>query len=255
MLTQTSSTHAAASSPGAAHPLPADNLHIGCHTPTPLVPVRVDRTQPVVWTKLEFLNPSGSTKDRVAIHILTKAFRSGAVKRGQTVIEASSGSTSIAMAMTCAQLGLRFIAVMPEGVSNERSMMIRAYGGQTQLVPREAGMIGCIEKSRELAAACDGFLPRQFENADNADAHRFGTARELIEQMPGHCVDVVVSGVGTGGTLAGLYQGCRDMGCNVTPVLAKPVALSGPRHYEHGCFTDAECCSFRTCIPGVMDNM
>ncbi|MCG8509675.1 MAG: pyridoxal-phosphate dependent enzyme, partial [Rhodospirillales bacterium] len=158
-------------------------------------------------------------------------------------------------AMTCAQLGLRFIAVMPEGVSNERSMMIRAYGGQTQLVPRDSGMIGCIERSRELAAACDGFLPRQFENADNADAHRFGTARELIEQMPGHCVDVVVSGVGTGGTLVGLYQGCRDMGCNVTPVLAKPVALSGRRRYEHGCFTDAECCSFSTCIPGVMDNM
>ena len=104
----------------------------GCHrylnriAPPPLVPVQLDRTLPPVWCKLEFLNPSGSTKDRIARFILEKAWRQGVVGPGSLVAEASSGSTSIAMALACAQYGLRFTAVMPEGVSSERTLMIRA---------------------------------------------------------------------------------------------------------------------------------
>jgi len=95
----------------------------------PLVPVQLTPEGPAIWCKLEYLNPSGSTKDRIAVFILEKAMRERRLCRGQLVVEASSGSTSIAMARSCAHLGLRFIAVVPAGVSNERVLMIRAYGG------------------------------------------------------------------------------------------------------------------------------
>src|SRR5881398_2846843 len=134
---------------------------------TPLVPITLD-DHPPIWCKLEFLNPSGSTKDRIAHFILGNAFARSVVAPGSTVIEASSGSTSIAMAMVCAQLGLRFIAVLPEGVSNERVLMIRAYGGDIHFTPREDGILGSIRESEILAAELGAFLPRQFSNPENA---------------------------------------------------------------------------------------
>lgn len=222
--------------------------------PTPLQPVQLHAGQPTIWCKLEYLNPSGSTKDRIAVYILSKAWREGTIGPGSVVCEASSGSTSIAMAMVCAQMGLTFIAVMPEGVSNERVKMIRAYGGTVRLVPAAAGMDGCIEMTEKLALSEGAFLPRQFENLDNAHAHRRATAAEILAEIPGRTVDAVVSGVGTGGTLVGLYQGFRDAGCPTLPVLARPVCVSGGAHYACGCFQQAECCSFSTCVPGVMDN-
>jgi cysteine synthase len=213
--------------------------------PTPLIPVQLDPEGPVIWCKLEFLNPSGSTKDRIARFILEKAWREGRLTRDQTVIEASSGSTSIAMALACAQLGVRFLAVMPEGVSNERTLMIRAFGGEIRLTPKDAGVLGSIQETERLAQEMPAFLPCQFSNEDNALAHRMGTAREIVEQIPSGMVDAVASGVGTGGTLVGLYEGLRDCGCNVLPVLAKPVSFS----------TDLECCSFSARIPGVVDSI
>lgn len=213
--------------------------------PTPLVPIQLHDALAPIWCKLEFLNPSGSTKDRIARYILEKAWREGRAGPGSTVIEASSGSTSIAMALACAQLGIRFIAVMPEGVSNERVFMIRSYGGEIRLTPRQAGIMGCIRETEKLAAQCGGFLPRQFSNPDNAAAHRVGTAREILDQVPGGLVSAVVSGVGTGGTLVGLYQGFAEAGCGVRPMLARPVSLSMD--------ADVECCSFSSKIPGVVD--
>jgi cysteine synthase A len=222
--------------------------------PTPLQAVRLDSDQVPIWCKLEYLNPSGSTKDRIAAYILSKAWRAGVIGPGSLVSEASSGSTSIAMAMVCAQLGIRFVAVMPAGVSNERVEMIKAYGGTVQLCPAEAGMAGCIARTEELARTEGAFLPRQFENPDNAEAHRRGTASEILTEIPGRSVDAVVSGVGTGGTLVGLYNGFRDSGCKTIPVLARPVCVSDAACYANGCFQQAECCSFSTCVPGVMDN-
>ena len=217
--------------------------------------VALDASGPYVWSKLEFMNPGGSTKDRIANHILTKAYRSGAIRTGGAVVEASSGSTSIAMAMVCAQLGLKFTAVMPAGVSNERSLIIRAYGGQVHHVGEGATMADCIDEARRLADERGAFLPAQFENPDNAEAHRFGTAREIIKQLPTQHVDAVVAGVGTGGTLVGLYNGLRDHGCNARPVLAKPIASSGDA-LAPGCFDHSECCSsYSRRIPGVVDNM
>ena len=225
----------------------------GCHryvnriAPTPLVPVRLDPAAPPVWCKLEFLNPSGSTKDRIARFILEKAWRQGRLKCGDRVVEASSGSTSIALALACAQMGLRFLAVMPEGVSGERVFIIRAYGGEVKLTPRELGIRGAIAEVERLGAEPGVFLPRQFANPDNAEAHRVGTAREVIDQIPGGRVDAVASGVGTGGTLVGLFEGLCESGCRVVPVLARPVNLV--RTHE------VECCSFSGRIPGVADSL
>jgi cysteine synthase A len=220
------------------------NYYLNRLSPTPLVPVKLAGSGPSIWCKLEFLNPSGSTKDRIARHILLKAWREGRIESG-IVAEASSGSTSIAMALACAQLGLRFIAVMPEGVSNERVLMIRAYGGEIRLTRKEEGIHGAIAETERLAAGCRAFLPRQFSNPENADAHRIGTAREILDQVPGGIVDAVVTGVGTGGTLVGLYQGLSDSGCHVIPVYARPVNVT----HAH----DVECCSFSSCIPGVVE--
>jgi cysteine synthase A len=210
--------------------------------PTPLVPVRLG-DGPTIWCKLEYLNPSGSTKDRIARYILSKALREGRVQRGGTVVEASSGSTSIAMALTCAQLGLRFVAVMPEGVSNERVLMIRAFGGDVHFTPQALGVAGSIAEAGSLAREVGAFLPRQFENLDNAAAHQFGTAAEILQQIPGGVVDAIVSGVGTGGTLVGLVRGCTARRAFV----AKPVNIV---HSQ-----DVECCSFSFRIPGVIDCM
>jgi cysteine synthase A len=213
-------------------------------SPTPLVPIRLD-DGPAIWCKLDFLNPSGSTKDRIARFIVEKAWREQRIGSDTTVVEASSGSTSIAFALACAQMGLRFVAVMPEGVSNERVKMIRAYGGEVRMTPRAGGIRGAIAETERLAEAGGVFLPRQFSNQDNAAAHRFGTAREILNALPGGAVDAVVSGVGTGGTLVGLYRGFCDAGCRITPVYARPVEWSAAE--------DAECCSFSTRIPGVVE--
>ncbi len=224
-----------------------ENVYLNQAPVTPLVPVRRDPDGPVIWCKLEFLNPSGSTKDRIANYILGKALRQGRLAEGQTVIEASSGSTSIAMALACAQFGLHFVAVMPEGVSAERVMIIRAYGGEVVMTLREEGIHGSISRAEALAEERSAFLPRQFSNPDNAEAHRRQTAQEIMNQIPSGQVDAVVSGVGTGGTLVGLLEGFHDHGCETRPFYARPV---------HGtALRDAECCSFSPCIPGVMEGL
>jgi cysteine synthase A len=213
---------------------------MGClpaFAPTPTISLALEPGCPI-WCKLEYLNPSGSTKDRVAAFILGDALDRGQVKPGATVVEASSGSTSIAMAMACARMGLRFVAVMPEGVSNERTLMIRAFGGEIRLTPAGLGIAGAIAECERLSAESGAFAPRQFSNPLNAAAHRTGTAREILAVLPS--VDAVVSGVGTGGTLVGLHEGCPG----ATPVLARPI--------DH-LTSDPECCSFSGRIPGVAD--
>jgi cysteine synthase A len=227
--------------------LPGGHRYLHRIAPTPLVPVRIDRDRPPVWCKLEFLNPSGSTKDRIARFILEKAWRQGRLTAKQTVAEASSGSTSIALALACAQFGLRFIAVMPAGVSSERVLIIKAYGGEVRLTPREEGIRGAIAEVERLGRDEGAFLPRQFSNPDNAEAHRMTTAREVIDQIPAGRVDAVVSGIGTGGTLVGLFEGLCGCGCGVIPVHAKPVNLRRE--------ADVECCSFSARIPGVADRL
>ena len=216
--------------------------------PTPLVPVQLEEGSGTVWCKLEFLNPSGSTKDRIARYILEKQWRIGRLKKGDSVIEASSGSTSIALALACAQMGLKFIAVMPESVSNERVLIIRSYGGSIILVPKAEGMMGALKRAADEAERTGAFCPRQFENADNAEAHRVSTGQEILSQIPGGVVHGVVSGVGTGGTIVGLYNAFDDAGCPITPFFARPIDGNENNF-------DVECHSFSSRVPGVVDGL
>jgi cysteine synthase A len=227
--------------------LPEQNRYTNRPRATPLTAVQLSPEQPAIWCKLDFLNPSGSTKDRIARYILEKAWRQGQIGPNSTVVEASSGSTSIAMALASSQLGVKFIAVLPEGVSNERSLIIKAYGGEVQFSPKADGIVGAINAAKELGRRPDVFLPDQFNNPDNAEAHRVGTAREIIDQIPSGNIDAVVSGVGTGGTLVGLFEGFRESGCKVIPCHARPVNIT----HNH----EIECCSFSSRIPGVADRI
>lgn len=215
--------------------------------PTPLVPVRIDEESPEIWCKLEYLNPSGSTKDRIARHILEKAWRQDRLKPGDVVVEASSGSTSIALALACAQMGTQFLAFIPDTATNERALMIKAYGAEVRKV--SGGMPEVIKAASEFARETGAFLARQFENPDNAEAHQLFTAHEIMVQLPDANVDAVVSGIGTGGTLVGLHSGFRLAGCSTLPVAAIPLCADGEMA------SNVECCSLRFSkdVPGVID--
>lgn len=228
-------------------------LLVGAHflrliPPTPLVPVTLDAELGPVWCKLEFMNPSGSTKDRIARHILEKAWRRGALQAGDTVVEASSGSTSIALALACAQLGLRFIAYIPEGATSERGLLIKAYGAEAIRVP--GGMAEAIAAAAEASTRPGAFAVRQFENPDNTEAHRRFTGPEILAQLDGLPVAAVVSGIGTGGTLRGLWEAFEEAGCHTRAYAAIPC--------EGRSFADnAECCSlaFSGAVPGVANGL
>ena len=207
---------------------------------TPLVPVLLDDHVHTVWCKLEFMNPSGSIKDRIARHILHKAGKEGLLKSGH-VVEASSGSTSIALAHVCALMGLQFTAVLPEGASEERLWTMVALGAQFELVPNSSGMLGAIERAEQLAKDNSWFFVKQFENTENANAH-YQTGVEIIEQIPSHKIDAVVSGIGTGGTLVGLARCFKQQGMDTLAVVARTEGVRLPG-------TDIECCSL---IPGTM---
>jgi len=179
---------------------------------TMALPLDDEATGCTIWLKLEYLLPSGSTKDRVAAFILGHGVETGLINERTTVVEASSGSTSIALAMACAVIGVKFTAVMPENVSRERMMIIRRYGGDIVITPTAGGVLGSIEETRRMAAADPKvFLTRQFENPLNARAHERETGPELIQQV-GTTIHGFVAGVGTGGTLMGIARALRDAG-------------------------------------------
>jgi cysteine synthase len=216
---------------------------------TPTVPLDDPVSGCTIWLKLEYQLPSGSTKDRFAAHALRRGVESGRVHAGTTVVEASSGSTSIAFAMACAALGVRFVAVLPAGVSNERLMIIRRYGGEVAQVPAEGGMHGAIaETERRAAAEPDVFLPRQFTNPDNAVAHELRTGPELLAAVSsvGARLDGFVAAVGTAGTLMGVGRVVR--GTNPAAAVARVVVAGETVDAEQG---GPACLG----IPGIVDCM
>ncbi len=221
---------------------------------TPTVALDEPASGCTIWLKLEYQLPSGSTKDRLAAHVLSRAVADGRVHAGTTVIEASSGSTSIAFAMACAALGVRFLAVLPEGVSNERLMIIRRYGGDFALVPGEAGMPGAIAETERLAAADpDVFLPRQFTNPDNAAAHELRTGPELVAavEQSGATVDGFVAAVGTAGTLMGVGRVVRR--ANPAAVVARVVVAGETVDAEQGGPTCLGIPGVVDCLSGLLD--
>lgn len=207
------------------------------HTPV----LRLQRLGPPnveLLAKAEFLNPGGSIKDRPIREILDAAELRGELKPGAVLIEATSGNTGISLAMLCAERGYSCVLVMPEDMSIERRRILRAYGARVELTARELGMAGAMARAKELAASLEGqnvLMPRQFENADNCRAHEKTTAVEILDDLDGK-LDVLVGGIGTGGSLTGTARVLRATLPNLRVVAVEPQkaqALAGKPFQPH----------------------
>ena len=166
--------------------------------------VRLSRLFPdhEVWVKSERTNPGGSIKDRIALAMIEAAEADGSLSPGGTIVEPTSGNTGIGLAMVAAVKGYRLVLVMPESMSIERRRLMLAYGASFDLTPREKGMKGAIERARELVASTPGaWMPQQFDNPANVAAHVRTTAQEILADFADSPIDVLISGVGTGGHL------------------------------------------------------
>jgi cysteine synthase A len=205
---------------------------------TPLVRIRrlAEGAAAEVVAKLEFYNPAHSVKDRIGVAMLDAAERAGKIKPGSIIVEPTSGNTGIALAFVCAARGYRLILTMPETMSKERRMLLRAYGAELILTPGSAGMEGAIERAEELAASdprC--FIPQQFQNPANPEIHRRTTAEEIWRDTDGK-VDILVAGIGTGGTITGVGEVIKARKPSFTCVAVEPDAspvLSGGSKGPH----------------------
>jgi hypothetical protein len=190
-----------------------------------------------VAVKLEFFNPAGSVKDRIAIAMVESAEKAGKIKAGSTIVEATSGNTGIGLAMVCAAKGYKLAIVMPESMSKERRMLLRAYGAELILTPAAEGMSGAIAKAEELVKNHPDthFMPRQFDNPANPEIHRQTTAEEIWRDTDGK-VDIFLAGVGTGGTLTGVGEVLKARNPNVQIYAVEPAnspVLSGGEKGAH----------------------
>jgi cysteine synthase len=201
--------------------------------------VRLQRLAPAgttIYAKCEFFNPLSSVKDRLAIAIIEDAERSGALKPGQTVIEATSGNTGIALAMVCAAKGYPFVAVMVETFSVERRKIMRMLGAKVLLTPAAERGTGMVRKAKELAEKHGWFLARQFENPANPAYHRNTTGPEIVSDFVGRRLDFFVTGWGTGGTLTGAGEVIKLARPDVKIVVSEPenaALLSGKPFTPH----------------------
>ena len=189
-----------------------------------------------VLAKLEYLNPAGSAKDRVGLNLILDAEAQGLLKPGSTIIEPTSGNTGIGLACVAAVRGYKVILTMPDTMSAERRAMLAAYGAQLVLTPGAQGMQGAVEKARELAASIPGsFIPGQFDNPANPEAHYRTTGPEIWRDTDG-TVDIFVATVGTGGTLSGTGRYLKEQNPNIQVVAVEPDAsplLSGGQAGPH----------------------
>ena len=207
---------------------------------TPLV--RLARISPqggaLIWAKVEYMNPAGSVKDRPALAMVLAAEKSGALKPGSVIVEATSGNTGISLAMIAAVRGYRCVLVMPEDMSLERRYILRAYGAEIVLTPATEGMAGAVNRARRvLEDTPASFMPSQFTNAANPESHEHGTALEILEQVGGSLAGFV-AGVGTGGTITGVSRTLRKkLGAKVKVFAVEPAGsavLSGKSPGMHG---------------------
>lgn len=203
---------------------------------TPLVKLnRIAGNNATVAAKLEFYNPANSVKDRIGAAIIEAAEASGELKPGGTIVEGTSGNTGIALAMVGAAKGYKVVLAMPETMSLERRALLRAYGAELVLTPGPLGMKGAVAKAEEIAEERGGILARQFANPANLDVHRRTTAEEIWADTDGK-VDIVVAGVGTGGTVSGVGQVLKERKPEVKVIAVEPAEspiLSGGQPGPH----------------------
>jgi cysteine synthase A len=202
---------------------------------TPLVRIRrlTQGCVADVVAKLEFYNPAHSVKDRIGVAMIDAAEKAGQIRPDTIIVEPTSGNTGIALAMVCAARGLKCVLTMPETMSKERRMLLRAYGAELVLTPGPEGMGGAIRKAEELAASDPRyFLPQQFKNPANPEIHRKTTAEEIWRDTDGK-VDFLVAGIGTGGTITGIGEVIKarkpSFKCIAVEPDASPVLSGGPK--------------------------
>lgn len=163
-----------------------------------------------VYVKVESFNPAGSIKDRAVLRMIDDAEEKGLLKKGGVIVEPTSGNTGIAIALIAAARGYKAIITMPDTMSKERAAFIKAYGAEVVYTPGKNGMAGAIEKAKELCEEIGAFMPMQFSNSSNIDAHYMTTANEILKDLPD--VDYVFAGIGTGGTASGIGRSLKDSG-------------------------------------------
>jgi cysteine synthase A len=192
---------------------------------TPLVKINriTDGAKAQVYAKLEFYNPSSTVKDRIGIAMIDDAEKSGKLKSGGTIVEATSGNTGVALAMVGAARGYKVILTMPDSVSKERRTLIKAYGAQLVLTPGAEGMKGAVAKAEEIGSKDGALLVRQFANPANPEIHRKTTALEIWNDTDGK-VAAVIAGVGTGGTITGIGQILKEKNPNIKIFAVEPAA-------------------------------
>ena len=177
-----------------------------------------------VWIKLERANPGGSIKDRIALSMIEDAEEKGILKEGSVIVEPTSGNTGIGLAMVAAVKGYKIILVMPESMSVERRKIMSAYGATFVLTAKEKGMNGAIEKAKEIVASnSNAWMPQQFENPANIEAHVKTTAEEIIKDFP-NGLDYVITGVGTGGHITGVAKVLKEKFPNIKILAVEPAA-------------------------------
>jgi cysteine synthase len=204
---------------------------------TPLVQLRRmgEGLEAEVVAKLEYLNPGGSVKDRIGVAMVDAAERDGRLEPGGTIVEPTSGNTGIALAMVCAARGYELVLTLPEGMSRERTKLLRAYGAEVHETPSLGGMGEAIELAHRLVSERNAFMPQQFANPANPEIHRLTTAEEIWRDLDGE-VDVLVAGVGTGGTITGVGQVLKERRPGFAVVAVEPASsavLSGAAPGPH----------------------
>lgn len=195
-----------------------DNI-LECIGDTPIV--RLGKISRSVYVKIEKANPGGSIKDRAAVSMIADAEAEGLLKPGGTIIEPTSGNTGIALCMAAAAKGYKTVIVIPDTMSEERLAYMRAFGAEIVLTPGDGGMQGAVDKAAELAKKRNAFVPGQFSNPFNPAAHRTGTGKEILRDIPD--LDYVFAGIGTGGTATGIAQCFTDAGAKAKVIGVEPV--------------------------------
>ncbi|MBI3504696.1 MAG: cysteine synthase A [Proteobacteria bacterium] len=189
-----------------------------------------------VWLKLERANPGGSIKDRIAVAMISDAERRGVLTPGATIVEPTSGNTGIGLAVAAAAKGYKLILVMPESMSVERRRILKAYGATVELTPREVGIKGSIARAQEIVAQTPGaWMPQQFENPSNPEVHRRTTAREILHDFP-EGIDVLITGVGTGGHISGVSEALKEKFPKMRTFAVEPeksTVIAGGTHSPH----------------------
>lgn len=201
--------------------------------------IRLQRLFPgqEVWIKSERSNPGGSIKDRIALAMVEAAERDGLLQPGGTIVEPTSGNTGVGLAMVAAVKGYKLILVMPESMSIERRRLMLAYGASFDLTPREKGMKGAIERALQIVSETPGaWMPQQFENAANIDVHVRTTAQEILNDFADTPIDVIITGVGTGGHITGVAETLKKVWPNLKVFAVEPDAspvISGGQPGPH----------------------